>query len=147
MKLTDKRFWKFEAFTFLYAIGLILLVGFLFDKPIPFERTVYFSSLFLLSGLVAWLVANGKHWFVFGIVYEIIFMILWALMLAVAHYIEYDSLNHAIEDGIIDACVFVYLLVVPAIVMFIPSLVLAFFGYHLINKNSRDNEFDKNVIS
>lgn len=83
MKLTDKRFWKFEAFTFLYAIGLILLVGFLFDKPIPFERTVYFSSLFLLSGLVA----NGKHWFVFGIVYEIIFMILWALMLAVAHYI------------------------------------------------------------
>ena len=95
MKLTDKRFWIFEAFTFLYAIGLILLVGFLFDKPIPFERTVYFSSLFLLSGLVAWLVANGKHWFVFGIVYEIIFMILWALMLAVAHYIEYDSLNHA----------------------------------------------------
>ncbi len=67
MKLTDKRFWKFEAFTFLYAIGLILLVGFLFDKPIPFERTVYFSSLFLLSGLVAWLVANGKHWFVFGL--------------------------------------------------------------------------------
>lgn len=142
MKLTDKRLWKFEAFTFLYAIGLILLVGLIFDKPIPFERTVYFSSLFLMSGLLAWLVANGKHWFVFGLVYEIIFMILWTLMLAVAYYIEYDSLNHAIEDGIIDTGLLVYLLVVPAIVMFIPSLVLAFFGYHLINKKSKDNGMD-----
>lgn len=141
MKLTDKRFWKFEAFTFLYAIGLILLVGLLFDKSIPFERTVYFSSLFLMSGLVAWLVANGKHWFVFGLVYEIIFMILWTLMLAVAYYIEYDSLNHAIEDGVIDAGLLVYLLVVPAIAMFIPSLVLAFFGYHLINNLSFSRMF------
>ncbi len=57
MKLTDKRFWKFEAFTFLYAIGLILLVGLLFDKPIQFEKNcIFFIVISFYPGwLLGWL--------------------------------------------------------------------------------------------
>ena len=42
---------------------------------------------------------------------------------------------------------FFYFIPIIAIITVFSSVALAFFGYHLINKKSRDNEIDKNVIS
>jgi hypothetical protein len=77
--------------------------------------------------------ANGKHWFVFGLIFEVLFIIL------LSAYLMIDGLNSGLLDRIgFEMCVAFVLPI--AIVCFIPSMILAFVGYHLFNKNITNKE-------
>ena len=81
-----------------------------------------------------WLFANEKHWFAFGLIYEAIFIIL------LFAYLMIDGLIRGLLDWIdyLEMCVaFVFPI---AVVCFIPSMILAFVGYHTFNKNITNKE-------
>lgn len=76
MKPKDKRFWIFESFTLLYAIGLMVLAIVFWGKTVTIDLSLFVVGLCLASGIITWLVADGKHWFIFGLIYEVIFLFL-----------------------------------------------------------------------
>ena len=76
MKLTDKRFWIFEAFTIIYAGLLMLLELIIFGKSLTGEIMLFIIAWCCITGSITWPFANGKHWFVFGLIYEALFIIL-----------------------------------------------------------------------
>ena len=128
MKLTDKRFWKFEAFTILYAGVLMLLELTIFGKSLTSEIVLFTIGWCCITS------ANGKHWFAFGLIYEAIFIIL------LFAYLMIDGLIRGLLDWIdyLEMCVaFVFPI---AVVCFIPSMILAFVGYHTFNKNITNKE-------
>ncbi len=134
MKLTDKRFWKFEAFTILYAGVLMLLELTIFGKSLTSEIVLFTIGWGCITSAITWLFANGKHWFAFGLIYEAIFIIL------LFAYLMIDGLIRGLLDWIdyLEMCVaFVFPI---AVVCFIPSMILAFVGYHTFNKNITNKE-------
>ena len=133
MKLTDKRFWIFEAFTIIYAGLLMLLELIIFGKPLTGEIMLFIIAWCCITGAITWPFANGKHWFVLGLIYEVLFIIL------LSAYLMIDGLNSGLLDRIgFEMCVaFVFPI---AIVCFIPSMILAFVGYHLFNKSITNKE-------
>ena len=133
MKPTDKRFWIFEAFTIIYAGLLMLLELIIFGKPLTGEIMLFIIAWCCITGAITWPFANRKHWFVFGLIYEVIFIIL------LSAYLMIDGLNRGLLDWIdFEMCVAFVLPI--AIVCFIPSMILAFVGYHLFNKNITNKE-------
>ncbi len=134
MKLTDKRFWKFEAFTILYAGVLMLLELTIFGKSLTSEIVLFTIGWCCITNAITWLFANEKHWFAFGLIYEAIFIIL------LFAYLMIDGLIRGLLDWIdyLEMCVaFVFPI---AVVCFIPSMILAFVGYHTFNKNITNKE-------
>ena len=134
MKLTDKRFWKFEAFTILYAGVLMLLELTIFGKSLTSEIVLFTIGWCCITSAITWLFANGKHWSAFGLIYEAIFIIL------LFAYLMIDGLIRGLLDWIdyLEMCVaFVFPI---AVVCFIPSMILAFVGYHTFNKNITNKE-------
>lgn len=134
MKLTDKRFWKFEAFTILYAGVLMLLELTIFGKSLTSEIVLFTIGWCCITSAITWLFANEKHWFAFGLIYETIFIIL------LFAYLMIDGLIRGLLDWIdyLEMCVaFVFPI---AVVCFIPSMILAFVGYHTFNKNITNKE-------
>ena len=134
MKLTDKRFWKFEGFTILYAGVLMLLELTIFGKSLTSEIVLFTIGWCCITSAITWPFANGKHWFAFGLIYEVIFILL------LFAYLMIDGLIRGLLNWIdyLEMCVvFVFLI---AVVCFIPSMILAFVGYHLFNKNITNKE-------
>ena len=133
MKLTDKRFWKFEAITIVYAGLLMLLELIIFGKSLTGEIMLFIIAWCCIIGAITWSFANGKHWFVFGLIFEVLFIIL------LSAYLMIDGLNSGLLDRIgFEMCVAFVLPI--AIVCFIPSMILAFVGYHLFNKSITNKE-------
>ena len=133
MKLTDKRYWIFEAFTIIYAGLLILLELIIFGKSLTGEIILFIIAWCCITGSITWPFANGKHWFVFGLIYEALFIFL--------------LFAYLIVDGVISGLLdwfgfemYVAFVLPIAIVCFIPSMILAFVGYHLFNKNITNKE-------
>lgn len=137
MKPTGKRFWIFEAFTVLYAIGLMLLGYMVWGKSSVVEFQLSVVGLCCISGLATWPIAKGRHWLVFGLIYEAVFL----LMISVCLWID-AMINHAtvFNDLLLDISIFLNFISVIAVVTFLPSLALAFFGYHLFDKNVGDKK-------
>lgn len=137
MKPTGKRFWIFEAFTVLYAIGLMLLGYGVWGKSSVVEFQLSVVGLCCISGLATWPIAKGRHWLVFGFIYEAVFL----LIISVCLWID-AMINHAtvFNDLLLDISIFLYFIFVIAVVTFLPSLALAFFGYHLFDKNVGDKK-------
>ena len=134
MKLTDKRFWKFEAFTILYAGVLMLLELTIFGKSLTSEIVLFTIGWCCITSAITWLFANGKHWFAYRLIYEAIFIIL------LFAYLMIDGLIRGLLDWIdyLEMCVaFVFPI---AVVSLIPSMILAFVGYHTFNKNITNKE-------
>ena len=129
MILTDKRFWKFEAFTILYAGVLMLIELTIFGKSLTSEMVLFTIGWCCITSAITWPLVNGKHWFAFGLIYEVIFIIL------LFAYLMIDGLIRGLLNWLdyLEMCVaFVFPI---AVVCFIPSMILAFVGYHLFNKN------------
>ena len=127
MKPADKRFWIFEGFTLLYAIALMIL-DFMAWGHSAAGTLFFFVGSCCTSGWVTFLIANGKHWLVFGLVYEVIYLLLLFMYLLADGW-----MSGYFDEEYLDMCLaFIYPI---AIVSLFPSLALAFVGYHLFNEN------------
>lgn len=137
-KLADKRFWIFEAFTILYAIGLMGLGYMVWGNSSVIEFQLFILSLCCISGLITWVIANRKHWFILGLVYEAIFLLLISICLWIEAMTSNNTVNVLFDIDLFSAFVLVILLI--AAVSFVPSIVLAFIYYHLFNMNNEHME-------
>lgn len=142
MKLTDKRFWIFEAYTLLYAIGLTLLGCVVWGKTATIELGLFLACVCLISGLITWLIANGKHWFVFGLVYEVVFLCLIAAFCVIVAVVTSGTI---FNDFWLDVGILLVFIFTIGVVSLLPTIALAFFGYHIFRKNVGTKEDDKNL--
>ena len=86
MKLMDKRFWIFEGFCILYSVLLMEIVDLLFGSSMLGFKLII-ACMCLISGLMTWLMAYGKRWAIFGIIYEVIsLLILSAIFLGIVFH-------------------------------------------------------------
>lgn len=129
--LTDKQFWVFEASTLLYAIGLLTLGYLVWDKTGTIELGLILGCLCLISGLITWLAAYGKHWFIFALVYEVVFLCLIAASCVVVAVITNGTIfnDFWLDIGIL----FVFIFTI-GVANFLPTIALAFVGYYLFCK-------------
>lgn len=131
MKLTDKRFWIFEVFTILYAGVLMLLEMIIFGKSLTSELVLFIIGWCCITSAVTWFIAKEKHWFAFGLIYEA------TLIVLLFTYLMINGLIRGLLDWIcIEMCVaFVFPI---AVVCFVPSMILAFVGCALFNRNIKN---------
>ncbi|GFI66786.1 hypothetical protein IMSAG192_00308 [Muribaculaceae bacterium] len=87
MKLTDKRFWIFEGFCILYSVLLMEIVDLLFGSSMLGFKLIIIGSC-MISGLMTWLMADGKHWAIFGIIYEAVFLLIISAIFWVSFFIS-----------------------------------------------------------
>lgn len=135
MRLTDKKYWIFEGCTVVYAVVLLLMVYVGWDKSWAF---VYLPSMALLCsvcGYVTWLLANRRHWFVFGLVYEAVLLCVSSVLLWIHRLIAFNS-----EIDATDVDIFLYCIIGIFAVSILPTLALAFFGYKLFQKQDEEQE-------
>lgn len=131
MKLTDKRFWIFEVSTLLYAIGLTALGCVVWEKTATIELGLFLTCVCLISGLITWLIANGKHWFVFGLVYEVVFLCLIAAFCVIVAVVTSGTI---FNDFWLDIGILLVFIFTIGVVSLLPAIALAFFGYHIFRK-------------
>lgn len=127
MELTDKRFWIFEGFTIVYAIALLMLVIALSGKSFSVDFLLIFAGGSCMSGAITWLLGNGKHWLVFGLIHEgvMLFIIATSLWISAIAYNQFDSIAISI---------IIYVMTAFVTISIIPTLALAYFGYGLFQK-------------
>lgn len=87
MRLTDKRFLIFEGFCILYSVLLMEIVDLLFGSSMLGFKLIIVGSC-MISGLMTWLMADGKHWAVFGIIYEVISLLILSAIFWVSFFIS-----------------------------------------------------------
>lgn len=135
MRLTDKRFWIFECSTVVYATVLLLIVYIFWGKPWTFTilpSVIVFSGV---CGCITWLLANGKHWAVYGIIYEAVQLSVGSILF----WMKYVMNRHGEVDEI-DVMIFLYSIFVFVIITIFPTFALAFFGYKLFQKREKEIE-------
>lgn len=88
-----------------------------------------------ISGLITWLLGNGKHWVIFGLIYEGVFLfVMLALLLILVEFTkESDSGNI-----FLDVYIFTGTIIMIMVISIIPTLALAFFGYRLFQKRGAE---------
>lgn len=126
MKITDKRFWIFEGFTIIHAIAEAWVV----------DNMIYVVCIFAvcaLSGIITWLLADGKDWITFGFTYEVVHVYCVSLLIWIAELINF-SLNSN-EVHLLGVNAFFVFISVFIIITAVPSFVLAFVGYELFRVN------------
>lgn len=135
MKLTDKRFWIFEGFTIVYAIVLLLLVIALSGKSFSLDILFIFVGVSCISGIITWLLGNGKHWFAFGLIHEgvMLFIIVTFLWISAIAYNQFDSIAISI---------ILYTMTTFVAISIIPTLALANLGYGLFQKREMKKQVD-----
>lgn len=127
MKLKDKRFWIFEASTIVYSILVNSFVE-LCASPSVIEFQLKFAGLCCICGVITWLLANGKHWLLFGLIYEIIILTtIWVILLVGKIFDNPSNIAMTMEDWHI----LIALNVGVIFFTLIPTLFLAFFGYQV----------------
>lgn len=131
MKLIDKRLGLFEIFTLLYAIGLTALGCVVWDKTATIELGLFLACVCLISGLITWLIANGKHWFVFGLVYEVVFLCLIAAFCVIVAVVTNGTI---FNDFWLDIGILLVFIFTIGVASFLPTIALAFVGYYLFCK-------------
>lgn len=143
MNLTYKRFWIFEASTLLYAIGLTVLGCVVWGRTATMELGLFLACVCLISGLITWFIVNGKHWFVFGLVYESVFLCLIAAFCVFEAIITSGTI---FNDFWLDICILLVFIFTIGVVSFLPTIALAFFGYHILRKKVSTKEDDKKIV-
>ena len=133
--LRDKRFWIFELFTLFYAMGLTALGCVVWGKTSSIELGIFLVCLCFMCSLLTWLIANGRHWFVFVLVYEAVFICLIAAFCVIVALITGDSV---FNDLWLDVAILFAFIISIGAVSLLPTMVLAFLGYQLFRKNNED---------
>lgn len=133
MQLTEKRFWIFEAFTVLYAIGLSFLAHEVWSaSPLMGEILPAAIGISCISGLITWLTAKAKHWFYFAIIFEAVFLALFYALILIGAVINKATI---FNDILLDITISVVFILTVGVVIFIPTLALAYIGYNLFKPN------------
>lgn len=138
MRLTDKRFWRFEGFCILYSVLLMEIVDLLFGSSMLGFKLIIVGSC-LISGLMTWLMADGKHWAVFGIIYEAVFLLIISAIFWVSFFISTPLYTWFFKETYADIGLFGYLILTIGTFTFLPTFGLAFFGYQLFHQDKDKN--------
>lgn len=133
MKLTDKRFWIFEGFVLLYGVVQLLIANYsVGDLYISEETTLRPVGLLLLTGVITWLIATGRKWVVFALVFEAIYLVLTAFMyMPMEVYYNPKSLEDALYESFGRIAQDI---IATGLWTIAPTLLLSFLGYHLPKK-------------
>ena len=138
MRLTDKRFWIFEGFCILYSILLMEIVDLLFGSSMLGFKLII-ACMCLISGLMTWLMADGKHWTVFGIIYEVISLLILSAIFWVSFFISTPLYAWIFKETYADIELFGYLILTIGTFTLLPTFGLAFFGYQLFRRDKDKN--------
>lgn len=129
MKLTDRRFWIFEGCCAIYGVVILLLGNLIWGKDAIIEIWLTSIGLCTISGTLTWLIADGKHWLIFGIIYECVLMGCLSLIL-----LGDAMINKTSEFSSFDLWIFLSFMLMIACMTIIPTMILAFTGYRKESK-------------
>jgi hypothetical protein len=132
MWLKDKRFWIFEGFTILYTILLCFLGQLIWNKTTTsIEDVLLLVGICAGSGFITYILASKKHWFLFGLIYEGVFLSIISCIILTDAIINHRTV---FNDLWLDVGIyFVYIITIGAFTI-IPTLILAFIGYKLFQQ-------------
>lgn len=138
MILKNRLFWIFEGFCILYSILLMFIVDSMFGASMSGFKLLVVGSC-LISGLMTWLIAYGKHWVVFGIIYEAVFLLIISAIFWVSFFISTPLYAWIFKETYAEIGLFGYLILTIGTFTFLPTLGLAFFGYQLFRRDKDKN--------
>lgn len=93
----------------------------------------------MISGLMTWLMADGKHWAVFGIIYEVISLLILSAIFWVSFFISTPLYAWIFKETYADIELFGYLILTIGTFTLLPTFGLAFFGYQLFRRDKDKN--------
>lgn len=138
MILKNRLFWIFEGFCILYSILLMFIVDSMFGASMSGFK-VLVVGLCLISGFITWLLAGGRHWLIFGIIYEVMFLLILSVVFWVSFFIGVPLYAWFFKETYADIGLFGYLILTIGTFTFLPTLGLAFFGYQLFCRDKDKN--------
>ncbi|WP_290431222.1 hypothetical protein [Muribaculum intestinale] len=97
------------------------------------------ACMCLISGLMTWLMAYGKHWAIFGIIYEVISLLILSAIFWVSFFISTPLYAWIFKETYADIELFGYLILTIGTFTLLPTFGLAFFGYQLFRRDKDKN--------
>lgn len=144
MKAIKKRFWIFEAGVILYSLFLLLILDIMFGYN-GFELRmivvkIIFSLVCLMSGLITWLMMEGKHWILFAIIYDVILLSFFTLISWIILFADIPFDKWFVKETYIGINEFYFVILMIGVCLIIPTLALSFFGYNIFRYIIPDKE-------
>lgn len=137
MKLTDKRFWIFEAMALLSSFLTVGLLWFFESGPMGLDGffTLYFITClpnYLIGQAVAWKVFKRGSWLKLGLLIYVCCIIFFAIILVVVSVIDYllyseqraEIVQSGMAPGFTAAGISVFILLYWSVLSFVPSMML-----------------------
>ena len=137
MKLTDKRFWIFEAMALLSSFLTVGLLWFFESGPMGLDDffTLYFITClpnYLIGQAVAWKVFKRGSWLKLGLLIYVCCIIFFAIILVVVSVIDYllyseqraEIVQSGMSPGFTAAGISVFILLYWSVLSFVPSMML-----------------------
>lgn len=137
MKLTDKRFWIFEAMALLSSFLTVGLLWFFESGPMGLDDffTLYFITClpnYLIGQAVAWKVFKRGSWLKLGLLIYVCCIIFFAIILVVISVIDYllyseqraEIVQSGMAPGFTAAGISVFILLYWSVLSFVPSMML-----------------------
>ena len=137
MKLTDKRFWIFEAMALLSSFLTVGLLCFFESGPMGLDDffTLYFITClpnYLIGQAVAWKVFKRGSWLKLGLLIYVCCIIFFAIILVVVSVIDYllyseqraEIVQSGMAPGFTAAGISVFILLYWSVLSFVPSMML-----------------------
>lgn len=145
MKLTDKRFWIFEVSVLLFSVLVTFIIHTFFGSCFrPYMNGRGLMSDFavpLLSGVLTWLVANGKSRIKFASIFGTIYLILITIMYSAIVLSNSDT--SSVETDIYESFgIIVKMVAATGLSAIIPVILLSFIGYTVPKKNDESSNTD-----
>lgn len=131
MKSINKRFWIFEAGVILYSLFILLIADAMFGYS-EIEFKLIFTGIFLICGLITWLVMEGKHWLLFALIYEVILLSILLMIFWIVFFCETPPELWFVKDTYTEDFEWLLaIIIIIGIITIIPTLALSFFGYNI----------------
>ena len=137
MKLTDKRFWIFEAMALLSSFLTVGLLWFFESGPMGLDDffTLYFITClpnYLIGQAVAWKVFKRGSWLKLGLLIYVCCIIFFAIIQVVVSVIDYllyseqraEIVQSGMAPGFTAAGISVFILLYWSVLSFVPSMML-----------------------
>ena len=137
MKLTDKRFWIFEAMALLSSFLTVGLLWFFESGPMGLDDffTLYFITClpnYLIGQAVAWKVFKRGSWLKLGLLIYVCCIIFFAIILVVVSVLDYllyseqraEIVQSGMAPGFTAAGISVFILLYWSVLSFVPSMML-----------------------
>lgn len=138
MKLTDKRFWIFEAMALLSSFLTVGLLWFFESGPMGLDDffTLYFITClpnYLIGQAVAWKVFKRGSWLKLGLLIYVCCIIFFAIILVVVSVIDYllyseqraEIVQSGMAPGFTAAGISVFILLYWSVLSFVPSMMVS----------------------